>query len=596
MNKNNSIYFLILFIFSTSNIAIAQEKLPEIVITATRSAQSLDNSLASVTVINRTQIEHSQATTLPDILESVTGLNIANNGGVGKTTSVFMRGTESDHVLVLIDGVKIGSASSGGASFQDLPLSQIERIEIVRGPRSSLYGSEAIGGVIQIFTRKIDTPIQASIGAGSDNTYEISSGISAKVKDSFFSLNANHLKTEGFNTCQGSLSGGCFTIEPDDDGYDNTSFNARMNHHFGKNVYFQANVLRTQGSNEFDSSFNNQSDFLQQIIGLKTDITFNDRWLAHFSVGNNRDEIDSFGNTPRTYLNNRRQLFSWQNDFSLSARDELIIGYDYQQDNVDSSFGFIENDRDNNGVFLQYQTMKGNADFNFGFRHDRNDQFGSHNTGNMGLGYDFTSNLRGLISYGTAFKAPVFNELYFPNFGNPNLQPEESNSVEIGLAGIGSKYQWTLNAYRTEIDKLIGLFPVENIDKAKIIGVESSLQWQLSAWNFKAQYSWLNAEDEITGKQLPRRAENSFTVEIARHFGKSRLSAHFLSQSSRFDDRANQQSLDAYSTLDLRGDYALNKQWTVRARLDNAFDEDYQTARFYNTAGRTFFISIHYQK
>jgi len=595
MNKNNKIYILIPLVFSIASIAFAQEKLPEIVVTATRSAQTVDNSLASVTVINRTQIEQSQATTLPDILESVVGLNVANNGGMGKTTSIFMRGTESDHVLVLIDGVKIGSASAGGASFQDLPVSQIERIEIVRGPRSSLYGSEAIGGVIHIFTRKVDTPIQASLSAGSDNTYEISSGVSASTKNSRFSLNANHLKTQGFNTCEGNLMGGCFTIEPDDDGYDNTSFNARMSH-LGKNVYFQANILHTQGHNEFDSSFNNQSDFLQQVIGLKTDITFNDVWLAHFNLGNNRDEIESFGNTPRTYLNNRRHLFSWQNDFSLSARNELIIGYDFQQDKVDSSFGFIENNRDNHGFFTQYQTVKGNADFNLGLRHDQNDQFGSHNTGNMAAGYDFMPNLRGVVSYGTAFKAPVFNELYFPNFGNPNLQPEESDSVEIGLVGTGLKYQWTLNAYRTEIDKLIGLFPVENIDKANIVGIEGGVQWQLSHWDIKTQFSWLDTEDDLTGKRLPRRAKNTVSIDVTRHFGKVGLSAHFLAQSHRFDDRANRQRLGGYGILNLRGEYSLNKQWTLRARLDNAFDKNYETARFYNTAGRTFFISIHYQK
>jgi vitamin B12 transporter len=595
MNKNHYSRISIFFLF-IHPLAFAQEKLPEIVITATRSAQTIENSLASVTVLDRNAIEQSQALTLPEILNSVTGLNITNNGGLGKTTSIFMRGTESDHVLVLVDGVKIGSASAGGAPFQDLPLSHIERIEIVRGPRSSLYGSEAIGGVIAIFTRKINTPVQAQVSAGSDNTYEISSGTSMAGKNSAISLNVSRLKTQGFNTCEGNLNGGCFTIEPDDDGYENTALSARMNHYFSKNVRFQTHILHTQGSNEFDSSWNNQSDFLQQVMGFKTDIHFNDRWLAQFNLGNNRDEIESFGNTSPTYINNRRQLFSWQNDFSLSPQEKVIFGYDYQQDKVDSSFNFIENDRDNQGIFTHYNIEKDKTDFNVGFRHDDNAQFGKHSTGNIAAGYDFTPHLRGFLSYGTAFKAPVFNELYFPNFGNPHLQPEKSKSVEIGLTNTQTTYQWSMNAYRTEIDQLIGLFPVENIDKATIIGVESGVQWQLGNWHIKTAFSWLHTEDDATGKKLPRRAENSMSLDITKHFQKTHITAHFLTQSDRFDDRENTQPLSGYGLLDLRGEYTLNKQWTMRASLNNVLDRDYHTARFYDTAGRTLFISIAYQK
>jgi vitamin B12 transporter len=268
LNKSLRLTSLVFILYPFSSTA--ENTLPELVVTATRTAQTVDESLASVTVISREEIDNSQALTLPEILRGVPGLDISSNGGLGKTTSVFMRGTESDHVLVLVDGLKIGSATLGNVALEHLPLSQIERIEIVRGPRSSLYGSEAIGGVIQIFTRQ-GKGIQASVGMGDDRTYQVTAGLSGATKENWYSLYADHLQTEGFNDCQGNTSGGCFTIEPDDDGYDNTSFSAKLGHRFGDSVTIEAHAMQAQGHTEYDSSFDNEADFVQQVLGLKAD-------------------------------------------------------------------------------------------------------------------------------------------------------------------------------------------------------------------------------------------------------------------------------------------------------------------------------------
>jgi len=584
-------------------LSAAENTLPTLIVTATRTAQTVDDSLASVTVITREDIDNSQALTLPDILRTVPGLDINSNGGLGKPISVFMRGTESDHVLVLVDGLKIGSATVGSVAFEHLPLSQIERIEIVRGPRSSLYGSEAIGGVIQIFTRQ-GKGIQASVGMGDDTTYHLTAGISGATKENWYSLSASHLQTEGFNDCQGNTSGGCFTIEPDDDGYDNSSSTAKLGHRFGDSLTIEAHAMRAQGHTEYDSSFDNEADFVQQIFGIKADYVASDQWQLNLSAGSSRDEIDNFGNNaPKSFFHTTRTMTTFQNNFLLPNENILIVGYDYQKDEVDSSTQYLVDSRDNQGVFAEYQTQWGGADLIVGIRNDDNEQFGDHTTGNIALAYALTPNTRLMLSYGTAFKAPTFNELYFPNFGTPKLDPEESESIEIGLMATHPDYQWSLNAYHTKIDKLIatnfdaatGDFFADNINKAKISGIDGALSWQKAGWEFKLKGSWLKPEDDVTGNLLPRRAQKTINVELAQRWKSARLGISSLAQSHRYDDAANNQRLGGYGILNLTAEYNFNKHWALRARVENVLDKEYETVRFYNTQGQFWFVSFHYQ-
>ncbi|HEC83710.1 MAG: TonB-dependent vitamin B12 receptor [Candidatus Parabeggiatoa sp. nov. 2] len=595
----------ILFFYPLSNAQ--EQRLPEVVVTATRTAQTVDDSLASVTVITREDIDNSQALTVPDLLRGVPGLDVTTSGGLGKSASVFLRGTESDHVLVLMDGVKVGSATLGTAAFQHLPLAQIERIEIVRGPRSSLYGSEAIGGVIQIFTRqgKGKKPsITFSGGYGADNTYQVTGGVLGSTKTSWYNLSAGYLQTDGFNDCRGSESGGCFTIEPDDDGYDNTSYSVRLGHRFGESLSLEAFALRTEGHSEYDSSFDNEADILQQVIGFKADYAVSDSWLMNLNVGQSLDETDNFGNNaPNSFFNTTRTTGSFQSNFLFSNENTLTIGYDYQKDEVESSTAYTVDSLDNQGIFAQYQTQYGQADLIVGLRQDDNDQFGKHTTGNVGLGYALSPKTRFVLSYGTAFKAPSFNELYFPNFGNPNLVPEESESIEMSFMGTQPLYKWSLNTYYTKVDKLIatnfdaatGNYFADNINNAKITGIDGALNWRKGGWEFNTTFSWLKPEDGTTGNLLPRRAEKSLMLELAEKRGPARLGLSWLTQSHRYDDTANTQRLGSYGILNATSEYNFNKHWALRIRVENALDEEYETARFYNTSGRFWFVSLHYQ-
>ncbi|HOL64333.1 MAG TPA: TonB-dependent vitamin B12 receptor, partial [Accumulibacter sp.] len=590
-------------------IAFASEEnrneLDTVIVTATRTARTADETLTPVTVISRKEIERSQAQSVADLLAGQPGIALANNGGQGKTTSVYLRGTNADHVLVLVDGVKIGSATTGMASFQDLPLEMIERIEIVRGPRSSLYGSEAIGGVIQIFTRKgSGSPSPSfSIGSGSYGTWQESASLSGGVgKGGWYSLGLSAIDSRGFNACNGKPGAGCYTFEPDRDGYRNRSGRLRAGWRFDNGTDIEVNWLRAQGTNQYDGD-SNESKSVQQVLGASLGFTLADLWRSSLRVSQSNDDSDNFKNGAFKYrFNTRRDQISWQNDLSLASGHLLVAGADWQNERIDSSIAYPVTSRDNTGLFVQYLVQLVGHDLQFSVRRDDNQQFGGKTTGGVAWGYRLASDLRLTASYGTAFKAPTFNQLYYPGFGNASLRPEQSRSLDIGLAGQSGKSRWSLNAFETRVKDLIGFdasyIPV-NIDSARIRGVEAvgAIHWL--DWDLRGSLSLLDPENQAeganNGKVLPRRARQSFAFNGDRDFGAWRAGATLRGAGRRYDDLANTIALDAYATLDLRAEYRLNPDWRLQARLENLFDKHYETAYLFNQPGRSVWLTLRYQ-
>ncbi|MBI3570396.1 MAG: TonB-dependent vitamin B12 receptor [Gammaproteobacteria bacterium] len=580
-----------------------------VIVTATRTAQTADETLASVTVITRADIERRQAQSVADLLRGEPGLSITNNGGAGKATQVLMRGTESDHVLVLIDGVKIGSATLGTAQFQDIPVDQIERIEIVRGPRSSLYGSEAIGGVIQIFTRKGGGPVKPyfSLGGGSHNTYDGLVGVSGGGDRGWFNVSASHFGTQGINACDGKPSpggAGCFTIEPDKDGYRNTAGSLRGGYRFGNVVELDLNWLRGEGDNQFDGSSTNNSKTLQEVMGGKLRLTPGGPWQGTLSLGRNRDEGDNFkeGNFFSRF-NTRRDTGSLQNDFAIGTTQLLTVAADYQGDRVASSTNYPVTSRNNRGFLGQYQGTFSALNIETSVRRDDNEQFGAHDTYGLAWGVAAGGGLRLTLSHGTAFKAPTFNELYFPGFGNPNLQPEESKSTEIGLRGTRAGGRWSLNAFETEVDNLIAfdasINAAANVESARLRGAEAKIGSSLADWDIDAGFAWLDPENRASGanhgKVLPRRAQQAMRIDADRRIGRMRAGATIRAEGHRYDDVANTRRLGGYTTVDLRGEHAFARNWLLQARIANLFDKNYETAAFFNQEGRSYFFTLRYQ-
>lgn len=589
---------------SVPSFAFGNEaRIPPIIVTASRTAQTADEALAAVTVIDREEIERRQATSLPDLLRGTPGLTITNNGGPGKASAVFLRGTESDHVLVLIDGIKLGSSTVAGVAWQDLPLDQIERIEVVRGPRSSLYGSEAIGGVIQIFTRKGGgkTRASASVGGGSDDTYQAIANLSGGGKRGWFSLGTSHIDTKGFNSCIGSLSGGCFANEPDDDGYRRSAVQARAGTRFGATGEADISALRAWGHTEFDG-FYNANDFVEQVIGGRVSFLPLEPWRVTLTAGNNRNERDYFQNgTFMSDIQTTRDVYSWQNDLSLGRDHLLTLGVDHQRDEVDGSTAYTVDSRDNTAVFAQYQAEFGRHSLLLAGRHDDNEQFGEHDTGNVGWGYAWSPELNLFASYGTAFKAPNFDDLYSPWGGNPELDPERSRSAEIGLRGRARAVDWGVYVFRTEVDDLIALdssFEPYNVQEARIDGLEATATTRLFGWTATANLTLLDPKnrtaDDNEGNLLPRRSRRSARLAFDRNFGAVSVGGSIFAESRRYDDLANTHELGGYGVVDLRAAYAFARNWRIEGEIGNAFDKDYQTAAFFNQAGRTYFVSLHY--
>ncbi|RFQ28329.1 TonB-dependent vitamin B12 receptor [Pseudomonas sp. ATCC 13867] len=596
-----------------SCIGLAADEAPLVLddqlVTATRTERRAEQTLASVSVLDRADIERSQAQSVPDLLRRLPGISLASNGGPGKATSLYLRGSESDHVLVLIDGIKAGSVSSGGASLQDLPVALIERIEVVRGPRSSLYGSEAIGGVIQIFTRQALEPgfkPWVYAGAGSQSTYEGSAGASAGNGRGWFALGVSSLDTAGIDAKANGASG----HEPDRDGYRNLSGSLRAGYRFDNGLELDGSLLQTDSHNDFDTvnsrrtqGFDAYNDGVQRVIGGRARFAPLEPWRVSLSAGRSEDKSDAYQDGAfYSRFDSRRDTASWQNDLDLAPGHTLTLGYDWQQDELSSSTDYALTSRDNRGTFAQYLGSAGRHDWQLSLRHDDNQQFGSRNTGNLAWGYALTDAVRAFASYGTAFKAPTFNELYYPGYGNPDLDAETSRSVELGVDGRHGWGHWAVNLYRTAIDDLIAydsaLRAPDNIDQARIRGVELQLGSQWRDWVWNANASLLDPESRASGNRgndLPRRARQLFNLDLDRRLDALSLGASLHAEGRRYDDLANRNRLGGFATLDLRGEYRLNPEWRLQARLSNLFDADYQTTLGYEQPGRAVLFGVRYQ-
>ena len=355
------------------------ETLPEMVVTATRSETTKNQLSAASTIYTRNDIERLQIKALPELLRGTTSLDITQNGGLGTTTSMFLRGTNSDHVLVLVDGIKVGSATSGTSPFEFVPIDQVERVEIIRGPQSSLYGSEAVGGVIQIFTRKGGDSEQPTFslnaGGGSYDTYRAAGNVSGKWKQSWYSLGASSIGTEGINARQ-PIPG---LSQPDRDGYQNTAMNARAGYRFDNNADVEANFIRAEGETEFDTSFGgDRTEFMNQTVAVSGNMDIVDNWHSSLRLGQSRDEINTFFSNGSfdSRFNTTRWNASWLNEVALTDGHKLILGTDYRLDEIESTVAYNESSRYDVGGFGQYRGQLFDNHFvNASVRWDENEQF-----------------------------------------------------------------------------------------------------------------------------------------------------------------------------------------------------------------------------
>ncbi len=575
-----------------------------IVVTATRMPETADAALVPVTVITRAEIKRSQATSLSQLLAGLPGVQISSNGAFGKTTGLSLRGTNSNQVLVLIDGVRVGSATTGEASWSLIPLAQIERIEIVRGPLSSLYGSDAVGGVIQIFTRHPTrkTRVSAEAGGGTYGTGEASAGVSGMAGKTGYSVAVSRFQTDGYDVEQNNVPSGYgynTPNQPGNDGYHNTSVSASLARVFHGGTRAGAHFFRAQGQTQYVGFSSNATDFVRQAAGASLLVPVTGVWMSKFALGESADDDnDLYNGAHASTFNTSINTASWQNDLALGSAQELTLGADYSGDHVTSDTPFTLTHRHDTGVFAMDQLHLGRNRLQASARSDDNSSYGTHGTGALAWGYRFAQALRLTASYGTAFDAPTFDDLYYPGFGNPNLSPEHSHSVDVGLHGQLTHGRWEVHAFRTDVSDLIvfvgpNFFP-ENAAQARIDGLESSYLLVQGPWRMHAALTVLDPRDQQTGTLLPRRSRESGRVDVDRALGAFHIGTTVYAQSYSYDDTANTIRLGGFALVDLRAGYRISRTLTLDTTLSNAFNRQYQTAYTYIEPGRTVFVSLHY--
>lgn len=571
--------------------ADSYELKPDLVVTPSRMVEPLGDSLASVSVISREDIELSVAQDLYELLRLQPGVDIVRSGGAGSQTSVFLRGSNSNHVLVLIDGVRVSSTNTGAYVWEQLPLNQVERVEIVRGPRGSLYGSDSIGGVIHVITRSSPDPY-ARVTGGSYGTGEFEGGLGYAGENTRISVNAGYRDVDGFS----AQNPNGFSYDPDDDGFKAVNLGAKGSTQaaYGKWHY---SLLALDSESEFDQGV---SDAEQFITSLGFHGSFSPEWDYQLLGGYVSDELRTDFEFFKTEFQSRRYELSWQNQLQTGQNGKLSFGLDYYRENG-KSIDSWDVSRNNAGIFANYDVYLDQLHFQLSGRFDDNSRFGNEFTGGVALGYGIGDNWQIMGSYGSAFRGPNLSEQYSPGFGglyagNPDLDPESSTSGELGLRW-SSDVLGSLTAaiYRTDVEDLIAFngefFQAINIDEARLEGLELEYAYARNGWAINANATFQSAEDRRNGEALLRRPDEKGSISLDRRFANgSWLGLEWFYSGERKDFGGI--SLDSYNLLNLRAGWAFLPSWRAELRGENLADEFYEPAYGFNAAGRSWFVSI----
>lgn len=572
--------------------------LDTLVVTADRREKPLSEAIPRTTVVTREDIEASAALDVFELLRLQPGVDVARLGGRGQQTTVFLRGTNSNQVLVLIDGVRAASVHTGAYAWDHLPLAQIERIEIVRGPRASLYGSEAVGGVIQIFTRRGDTA-SARLAGGSFSTLagEIALGFDSGALHG--GLAAGHHDSDGFS----AQNANGFSYDPDDDGYRNSSFSGSVGGELGSHHRWSARAFLSDGETEFDQGVSEARD---QIIGGRLEGRLGDGWDHSVSLAYQDGELETpvFGSA----FDSERLSLDWIHYFALADTHEAIAGLNYYDEDGVNSNSFTntvtyQGSRHNLGLFGLWRSAVEQNTIEASLRYDDNSEFGGELTGALAWAYDVAEHTRISASFGTAFRAPTLSEQLSPGFGglfagNPSLDPETSESLEFSVrSAVDSPHWWSASLYATDIDDLIDFsgadFQAININKAEIRGLEATYGYASGPWSTQLDLTVQDTENLATGESLLRRPDHKLGGSIDYTWDNgARIAAEMFYSDERLDFGS---SLDSYWLLNVSGRYPVTRQWTLEARIENLLDEDYELATGYNTPELSAFVGVRWR-
>jgi vitamin B12 transporter len=593
-----------------SPCAVAQAS-PEVLVTATRTPQAAADILADHTVISLDDIVRSGASNLIDLLQKQRGIEVVRNGGPGAASSVFIRGADAKQCVVLVDGIRIGSSTTGTANWAALPLSNIDHIEIVYGPLATLYGADAIGGVVQVFSRQgSGAPrITASVTGGSDQTRNGDVGVSGKSGGFSYAVTAVRDQDDGFS----STRPGSTSYNPDNDGYRRDSASARLAFDMGAASQAGLQYLHSRLEAQYDSGaspFDTRSVQDLDNVALFANTRLTPDWRVQAQIARASDKSVSITSTAATgtsAIETRQDQFSVQSDLALGPDLLQVLLERREEDVVSGSTAALNTGRATNSAGASYSFRRGAHLATASVRRDDSTQYGGKTTGAIGYGYRVNQDLRASVSAGTSFRAPTFNELYFPGFGVASNKPESGRNVEGGLYWNDSVSEASVTYFHNRLTDLLvtaAVCPVApdthafgcayNVDRATLSGVTIGGRTRLYAIDLRGSLDFQDPRDDTTGKQLVRRARRhaSFSAETTR--GAWTAGAGLQLSSRRFDDLANRNTLGGYGLLNLFAQYQLTPDWSVLARWNNLTDKRYELARNYGTAGSQVFVGVRY--
>ncbi len=591
----------LLIIVSPLSYGETVNNLDDVVVTASRTAETTDETLAPVTVISRQDIERNQATSVVELLNKTPGLQVTTSGGPGSASGIFLRGTKTAQTLVLIDGMKMNAPDSGSASLELLDPSQIERIEIVRGPRSTLYGADAIGGVINIFTRqgrgKPELMVKTSVGSRTTGNHSINFG--GKTGNTRFNLQGNLFETHGYDRTT-PQSG-------DDDAYRNKSFSGSLSQTLNKTLILGTTFSHNQGKTEYDNGDNGDNGsypttyFNNTAINTYASLNVNDLWLTRLNLGYSDLVSDNkIAGNPNSTTTGKRYCANWLNDIAWAGNQRLVTGMDYAHEHVNSSNHYTVDSRYNVGIYAQNTTTFSHSALQTGLRRDHNEAYGDNTTGHISWSVNLPAHMRLIASYDTAFRAPTFIDLYFPGYENPDLKAETAQNYELSLQGkLSPSAHWSVNAYQNTMEDMLEYdlqtHKTKNISKALIRGLEFNLTTQLAQWQLNTNLTFVNPENrsgDNAGNTLLYRADKLLNITIDRIVGRWSVGGTVRAQSASWSDPQNTVEVPGFVTADLRVSVQMTSTVKTQLRVVNVLDKEYSTVNGYVDEPRGVFVTL----
>ena len=576
-----------------------------IVVTATRQAMRANELLSDVTVIDRSAIEARGQETVADLLARQPGVQVSSSGGPGTSTSFYVRGARPEQTKVMLDGVPINSVDLSGSPLRFLSLADVERIEILRGPASALYGADAIGGVIQIFTRTGAPGVTANAfaGYGTYNTWQANAGLSGGNEQWRYRFEGSHEASDGFSAQKHASN-----KDADKDGYRNSgggvslSFLPATGHELG--FKFRQNAGTTHydsGMTPADGNFDDRVDFETQQWQVFTRNRLTEAWTSKLLYGETLDDQSSYSSwTPEgDRLRTINRQATWQNDIRLPLGVALLAVEHLEQTALSEESFAVSPEQRTDSLLAGWTANRGNHRWQMSARHDDHSEFGGQETYALAYGYQLTDALRVQASYGTAFKAPSLYQLFSSWYGNVNLRPEEAKNREAALVWERGNQSvsatWYLNKVENLIDYSFTSSTYENVSSARLEGVTLSYAGQFGEWSVRAAYDWLDARNEDTDQRLGRRARDKASLAVTRQWGAWETGAEWVGVGPRFNTNTETDEMGGYGLVNLTASYALGKDLSLEGRINNLFDKNYETVSGYNTAGFNAFIGLRYQ-